>query len=296
MDPPWLQAACMGKTLKMRLLTLEMGLYTLKNPVSLDVQNSCWATWIYSTFCWFSLVGCYSWDLIQTNTCVRYTVHTPDSPKNSCSTEIMSLKGRTKSWTTNTCHLLLLLHLSHFLPSKYERLAATERQKCLVNRNRNAGESVAHKWGVCCPEYWSRSAIVWEGTSLLLAWLLPLCSLWTDSQGVIWSFPNLLSGSLARLSLWKCHRESFHLCEQTLGLGVAPAEQRWCQCEGAGARGDVSAALSVQGCLPSRCFFLFPRDRYSKNICCKLGFVKILVSFLFPQTCRKTKGCQRGIK
>lgn len=121
--------------------------------------------------------------------------------------------------------------------------------------------------------------------SLLLAWLLSLYSLGTDSQRVTWSFPNVLSGSFARLSLCKCHRESFHLCEQTLGVvSVKDLVLR------------VRFLLLSQfrGCLPSCRFFLFPRDRHSRNICCKLGFVEILVSFLFPQTCRKIEVPQRN--
>lgn len=114
--------------------------------------------------------------------------------------------------------------------------------------------------------------------SLLLAGLLSLCSLWTDSQGVTWSFPNLLSGSFARLSLCKCHRESFHLCEQRLGLGVAPAEHRCCQCEGAGAPGDVSAAFSVRRLFAKLLFFSLPQGQIFKEymlqawVCWNTGF------------------------
>lgn len=46
-----------------------------------------------------------------------------------------------------------------------------------------------------------------------------------------------------------------------MGLGVAPAEHRCCQCEGAGAPCDVSAAPSVQGLFAKSLLFSFPQGQ-----------------------------------
>lgn len=60
------------------------------------------------------------------------------------------------------------------------------KKKLLADRDRNTGESAAHKWGLLLAvSTGAEMPFSGEGMSLLLACLLSLCSLQTYSQGVI---------------------------------------------------------------------------------------------------------------
>lgn len=91
MDPPWLQAACIGETLKMRLLTLKMGLYTLKMFKSIAELDKCIAP--FAGFPWWAVIP----RILYKPRYVYDTLSIHLTTKKICSTEIMSLKGGTKN-------------------------------------------------------------------------------------------------------------------------------------------------------------------------------------------------------
>lgn len=158
----------------------------------------------------FSLLGSYTNQEMCTIYC-PYTWLTKDfflEDRNN-----VSWRGN-KSWTTNTCRLLLLLFAIHTFSAQSIRglQLLKSKKKLLADRDRNTGESTAHKWGLLLAvSTGAEMPFSGEGMSLLLACLLSLCSLQTYSEGVIWSFLNLQSGFFSRLSfLCKCRKKSFH--------------------------------------------------------------------------------------
>lgn len=133
MDPPWLQAACIGETLKMRLLTLKMGLYTLKMFKSIAELDKCIAP--FAGFPWWAVIP----GILYKPRYVYDTLSIHLTTKKICSTEIMSLKGGTKNWTTNICHSLLLPTCHTFFSQSIRGLQISKGRNASLTRTGTLG-------------------------------------------------------------------------------------------------------------------------------------------------------------
>lgn len=158
-------------------------------------KSSCWGKYIYSSFCWISLMTCSLLGSYTNHKMCIYTLYCPYTWLTKdflfWITERMSPEGGTKGWTTNTSRLLLLLFaIQTFSAQSIRGLQLLKgKKKLLTDRDGNTGESAAHKWGLLLAlSIRAEMPIPGEGMSLLLARLLSLCSLCTHRQGAIYSF------------------------------------------------------------------------------------------------------------